>query len=150
MVARDDLAELLDEQAGFYRAVAAEYDDHALPLPGGREISEALDAFRPTGSVLELACGPGTWTGQLLRYASDVTAVDASAEMLRRPPRSIPTPAAPHPSGRHSRCPARGHPPGTPDAPRNPISAHHQPQSSLMHAPISPSADHTITSWHPH
>jgi trans-aconitate methyltransferase len=32
--------------------------------------------------VLELACGPGVWTGQLLRYATDVTAVDASPEML--------------------------------------------------------------------
>src|SRR3954451_5382149 len=82
MVGRDDLAALLHEQAAFYRAVAAEYDDHALPFPGGGELSEALDAFRPTGSVLELACGPGTWTAQLLRHATDVTAVDASAEML--------------------------------------------------------------------
>jgi trans-aconitate methyltransferase len=32
--------------------------------------------------VLELACGPGVWTGQLLRHAADVTAVDASPEML--------------------------------------------------------------------
>jgi len=32
--------------------------------------------------VLELACGPGVWTSQLLRYATDVTAVDASPEML--------------------------------------------------------------------
>lgn len=32
--------------------------------------------------MLELACGPGVWTGQLLRYATDVTAVDASREML--------------------------------------------------------------------
>ena len=78
----DHLAGLLDEQAAFYRAVAAEYDDHALPFPGGDELARALDAFRPTGSVLELACGPGTWTTQLLRHATDVTAVDASAEML--------------------------------------------------------------------
>lgn len=82
MARGDDLAALLDEQAAFYRAVAAEYDDHALPFPGGGELSQALDAFRPTGSVLELACGPGTWTSQLLRHATDVTAVDASAEML--------------------------------------------------------------------
>jgi ubiquinone/menaquinone biosynthesis C-methylase UbiE len=32
--------------------------------------------------VLELACGPGTWTTRLLRHAEDVTAVDASPEML--------------------------------------------------------------------
>lgn len=78
----DHLAALLDEQAAFYRAVATEYDEHALQLPGGSELVEALDAFRPVGNVLELACGPGTWTSQLLRHATEVTAVDASAEML--------------------------------------------------------------------
>jgi ubiquinone/menaquinone biosynthesis C-methylase UbiE len=31
--------------------------------------------------MLELACGPGVWTGTLLRYAADVTAVDGSPEM---------------------------------------------------------------------
>ncbi len=83
MAGRDDLRELLDEQAGFYRAVAAEYDAHALPFPGANdELNAALDAFRPTGSVLELACGPGTWTRRLLRHADGVTAVDASAEMI--------------------------------------------------------------------
>ena len=51
-------------------------------MAGEGELTAALDAFRPTGSVLELACGPGTWTGQLLRYATEVTAVDASPEML--------------------------------------------------------------------
>jgi SAM-dependent methyltransferase len=76
------LAQLLDEQVAYYRALAAEYEDHTLPLAGGDELTAALDAFRPTGSVLELACGPGTWTGQLLRYATEVTAVDASPEML--------------------------------------------------------------------
>jgi SAM-dependent methyltransferase len=76
------LQELLDEQVAYYRAVAGEYGDHALPFAGGVELAAALDAFRPTGSVLELACGPGTWTGQLLRYAADLTAVDASPEML--------------------------------------------------------------------
>jgi demethylmenaquinone methyltransferase/2-methoxy-6-polyprenyl-1,4-benzoquinol methylase len=78
----EGLEALLDEQILYYRAVAPEYEDHALPLPGGSELAEALDAFRPTGSVLELACGPGTWTTLLLRHAADVTAVDASSEML--------------------------------------------------------------------
>jgi trans-aconitate methyltransferase len=77
-----ELAQLLDEQVAYYRALAPEHEDHALPLAGGDELSAALDAFRPTGSVLELACGPGTWTGQLLRHATEITAVDASHEML--------------------------------------------------------------------
>ncbi len=84
MAPADDgnLQELLDEQVVYYRAVAAEYERHALPFPGVSELSAALDAFRPTGSVLELACGPGRWTPQLLQHATDVTAVDASPEML--------------------------------------------------------------------
>lgn len=73
---------LLDEQAAYYRALAPDYLDQGLDLPGGEEVTEAINAFRPKGSVLELACGPGMWTGQLLRYATDVTAVDGSAEML--------------------------------------------------------------------
>jgi SAM-dependent methyltransferase len=79
-----NLDELLDEQVAYYRALAPEYEDQMLPLPGESELSAALDAFRPTGSVLELACGPGIWTNQLLRHATDVTAVDGSPEMLAR------------------------------------------------------------------
>ena len=77
-----ELDHLLGEQAAYYQALAADYLDQGLDLPGGDEVAEALDAFQPKGSVLELACGPGVWTGQLLRYAADVTAVDAAAEML--------------------------------------------------------------------
>jgi 2-polyprenyl-3-methyl-5-hydroxy-6-metoxy-1,4-benzoquinol methylase len=73
---------LLAEQIAYYRALAADYLDQGLDLPGGDELTEALDAFHPAGSVLELACGPGVWTGPLLRHATDVTAVDASPEML--------------------------------------------------------------------
>lgn len=77
-----DLDRLLHEQVGYYRAVAHEYEDHALPLPGGDELTAALDDFRPSGEVLELACGTGLWTERLLRHATRVTAVDASPEML--------------------------------------------------------------------
>lgn len=73
---------LLAEQADYYRAVAHEYEDHALPFSGADELAAAIEAFRPAGRVLELACGPGTWTPLLLRHASEVTAVDASAEMI--------------------------------------------------------------------
>lgn len=78
----EELEQVLDEQVTYYRTLAPEYLNQGLDLPGGGELTEALKAFRPTGSVLELACGPGVWTGQLLRYATDVTAVDASPEML--------------------------------------------------------------------
>jgi demethylmenaquinone methyltransferase/2-methoxy-6-polyprenyl-1,4-benzoquinol methylase len=78
----EDGGPLLDEQRAYYRALAADYLNQGLDLPGGDELAGALAAFRPTGSVLELACGPGVWTGQLLRHATDVTAVDASPEML--------------------------------------------------------------------
>ncbi|WP_314177799.1 class I SAM-dependent methyltransferase [Streptomyces winkii] len=74
--------QLLSEQRAYYSALAPDYLDQLLDLPGGAELTEALDAFRPLGSVLELACGPGTWTSQLRRHAGDVTAVDASPEML--------------------------------------------------------------------
>jgi SAM-dependent methyltransferase len=74
--------QLLAEQRAYYRVLAPDYLDQVPDLPGGAELADALDAFRPTGSVLDLACGSGTWTPQLLRHASDVTAVDASPEML--------------------------------------------------------------------
>jgi SAM-dependent methyltransferase len=79
---RETLGRLLGEQVAYYRALGADYLDQGLDLPGGDELGEALDAFQPRGSVLELACGAGVWTAQLLRYATDVTAVDASPEML--------------------------------------------------------------------
>jgi SAM-dependent methyltransferase len=77
-----ELGWLLDEQVTYYRSLAADYLNQGLDLPGGDELTEALEAFGPAGSVLELACGPGVWTSRLLRHAADVTAVDASPEML--------------------------------------------------------------------
>jgi demethylmenaquinone methyltransferase/2-methoxy-6-polyprenyl-1,4-benzoquinol methylase len=77
-----ELDQLLDEQIAHYRAIAREYEDHGIPFEGADELDAALDAFRPVGTVLELACGQGRWTGRLLRHADEVTAVDASPEML--------------------------------------------------------------------
>jgi SAM-dependent methyltransferase len=74
--------QLLAQQRAYYSALAPQYLDQGLDLPGFDELTDALDAFRSAGSVLELACGPGFWTNRLLRNASDVTAVDASPEML--------------------------------------------------------------------
>ena len=72
------------EQLAYYRAVASEYEDHTIDVPGQDELLSAIDSFRPTGDVLELACGSGIWTETLLRSATTVTAVDGAPEMLAR------------------------------------------------------------------
>jgi demethylmenaquinone methyltransferase/2-methoxy-6-polyprenyl-1,4-benzoquinol methylase len=77
-----DLASLLAEQSAYYRAVADEYERHAIPGAWGGEPEAALRAFVPAGDVLELACGQGVWTRQLLAHADSLTALDASGEML--------------------------------------------------------------------
>lgn len=73
-----------DEQLAYYRAVADEYEDHAIDPPGQDQLLSAIDSFRPTGDVLELACGSGAWTDRLQRSAASVTAVDGAPEMLAR------------------------------------------------------------------
>ena len=86
----DDRVEaLLAEQIAYYRALAPEYTETATLHVGEAELSAAwhaltarLDALDLTGDVLELACGPGTWTELLLRHARTLTALDASPEML--------------------------------------------------------------------
>lgn len=42
----------------------------------------ALRAYGPFERVLELACGTGNWTGELLRIGRRITAIDASLKML--------------------------------------------------------------------
>jgi trans-aconitate methyltransferase len=72
---------LLAEQIAYYRAIAMEYQ---VDVEAARALAAALDAYRPAGHVLELACGPGAWTEHLLRSAASVTAIDAAPEMLAR------------------------------------------------------------------
>jgi 2-polyprenyl-3-methyl-5-hydroxy-6-metoxy-1,4-benzoquinol methylase len=75
---------LLNEQIAYYRAVAPEYESLSIPGAGGPEVARALEAFKPAGDVLELACGPGICTELILRHSASVTAVDAAPEMLAR------------------------------------------------------------------
>jgi SAM-dependent methyltransferase len=92
----DDEA-VLAEQLEYYRERAPEYDDwwfrrgrYAHDTPDVRagwfadqhEVETALAGLAPYGDVLELAAGTGLWTRQLVRDATQVTAVDASAEVL--------------------------------------------------------------------
>lgn len=80
---------LIGEQIEYYRRRAPEYDETSSP-PGdplaafGHELEAALDRFRPTGRVLEIASGTGAWTLHLLRHASTITALDSSPEMHER------------------------------------------------------------------
>ena len=85
----DGLELLLAEQLDYYRAVAPTYGQTAIPDVGAStltaaadELAAAIEAFEVAGDVLELACGPGTWTESLLRGAGSLTAVDAAPEML--------------------------------------------------------------------
>jgi SAM-dependent methyltransferase len=89
-VSGDSLDSLLAEQIAYYRAKAPEYPTAGIPELAPEDLDEAearivaaLEHFRPTGDVLELACGPGTWTPLLAAHANTLTAVDASPEMLR-------------------------------------------------------------------
>jgi demethylmenaquinone methyltransferase/2-methoxy-6-polyprenyl-1,4-benzoquinol methylase len=87
---------LLTEQINYYRARASEYDEWFLRI--GRydrgeehkrqwlaeveQVRKALADFGPRGRILELACGTGWWTEQLVPYADSLTAVDASPEVI--------------------------------------------------------------------
>jgi SAM-dependent methyltransferase len=91
-----DLKRLLAEQAHYYRERAGEYDDWWFrrgrydhgPETNARWFSDvaeahaALDHFKPTGDVVEFACGTGLWTERLLSDVTNVTAIDGSPEML--------------------------------------------------------------------
>ena len=86
----------LHEQLEYYRARAQEYDqwwlrqgryDRGAALNGqwfaeAAEVASALEAFRPSGRILELACGTGIWSERLLPLASHLTVLDGSREML--------------------------------------------------------------------
>jgi trans-aconitate methyltransferase len=91
---KGETEQLLTEQVAYYRAMASEYDDHALREAGGDELAAAVEAFRAEGDVLELACGQGKWTGMLLAHADSVTCLDASPEMLAIARREVDDPRA--------------------------------------------------------
>lgn len=85
----DPIESLLAEQIAYYRAQAPDYASAGIPELAPEDLDQAeartvgaIERFRPTGDVLELACGPGTWTPLLAAHADTLTAVDASPEML--------------------------------------------------------------------
>jgi SAM-dependent methyltransferase len=73
-----------DLRAPDYLHPLAPSDRRARGSLGPRDIRMLIDELGPSGDVLELACGPGGFTGELARHAATVTAVDASQRMLAR------------------------------------------------------------------
>ncbi|MBZ0301298.1 MAG: class I SAM-dependent methyltransferase, partial [Anaerolineae bacterium] len=87
---------ILQQQIDYYRARAGEYDewfyrvgryDHGPELnqqwfDEAGQVMAALQALGPVADALELACGTGIWTEQLLRISQQVTALDASPEVM--------------------------------------------------------------------
>jgi ubiquinone/menaquinone biosynthesis C-methylase UbiE len=88
--------DVLNEQIAYYRARAQEYDESVFQT--GRFASDQqgagglgddlafaarlLQAMGPFEEILELACGTGIWTSELVKIGKAVTALDASPEML--------------------------------------------------------------------
>jgi demethylmenaquinone methyltransferase/2-methoxy-6-polyprenyl-1,4-benzoquinol methylase len=85
------LREVLNAQARYYDLRAPDYgartkasDRAGRGLFPSELARHTFDDLRPSGDVLELACGPGPlFTSELARYADSVTAVDASPTALR-------------------------------------------------------------------
>ncbi len=80
---------ILDDQIAYYRKMAPEYDE----VTGQTEedlqgtfarARDCLQHHAPFEQMLELACGTGTWTRALLPLGHELTAIDASPEMLSR------------------------------------------------------------------
>jgi demethylmenaquinone methyltransferase/2-methoxy-6-polyprenyl-1,4-benzoquinol methylase len=84
------------EQLDYYRARAGEYDqwwlrqgrydrgsiDNRNWFDDCAALVAWLEHFRPSGRVLELASGTGIWSEKLLPFATDLTLIDGSREML--------------------------------------------------------------------
>lgn len=80
------------EQVAYYRRRAAEYDvtSYGDLARADRRITALTGRLKPSGDVLEIACGTGMWTRHLLTYARTVTAVDAAPEMIAAARRRVP------------------------------------------------------------
>jgi SAM-dependent methyltransferase len=94
-----DTRALLEVQRAYYDERAPDYMDPSKPpdRKSRSSLPEALgsvliDEFAPTGDVLELACGSGFCTREIVRHATSLTALDGSARMLDRARQAVPDP----------------------------------------------------------
>jgi len=86
----------LQEQVDYYRARASEYDEWFYRIgryDRGSEINQrwfnqvaavksALHKLGKFANVLELACGTGIWTAELLQVGEEIDAFDAAPEVI--------------------------------------------------------------------
>jgi demethylmenaquinone methyltransferase/2-methoxy-6-polyprenyl-1,4-benzoquinol methylase len=86
-----DVRQLVESQRRFYDLRAPDFGDETRPpdrkVPGlidAATVRDLVDELRPQGDVLELACGAGAFTAELVRHAASLTAVDGSPRMLER------------------------------------------------------------------
>jgi len=89
-----DTNDILREQLAYYRARAQEYDESVQQtgrfvghdIPGLDQewdrLTQAVRSLSPCEQVLELACGTGIWTQELLQVGTRITALDGAPEML--------------------------------------------------------------------
>ncbi len=86
--------DVLADQVDYYRRRAGEYDLTAYgDVAAARvRISRLVARMRPTGRVLEIACGTGLWTAALADQADTVTAIDAAPEALAIARDRVPSP----------------------------------------------------------
>lgn len=88
--------DILKDQLAYYRARAQEYDEsvsqtgrfaaltpqHSVVDDEWMQIVRAVRGLKAGQDVLELACGTGIWTRQLLTISASLTALDGAPEML--------------------------------------------------------------------
>ncbi len=73
---------IFDEQTGFYRARASEYDQSLATRDQLETVKQSLRTMGPFDDIVELACGTGLWTQELVNIGRTVMAIDASPEMI--------------------------------------------------------------------
>jgi len=89
----DEADGLVAQQLRYYRARAAEYDatSYAAVSAERASVPAIVDRLGICGDVIELACGTGIWTAELVRHATTLTALDGAPEMLDLARERVPT-----------------------------------------------------------
>ncbi len=91
-IVQEGIQRTFDEAASYYRDLRWERNrlvrfEKALTQ---RVLEEEL-GLGPFASLLEIGCGPGTWTGLLSHRARSVTAIDLSPQMLEQARQAVPS-----------------------------------------------------------